>query len=83
MTIIEVRKILVRLLEEQGCIIPEYREGTDIVMTDYIADSMTYMLFLVSVEKEFNITIPDECLSLDFTSSFVGFSNAIYSMINK
>lgn len=83
MTIVEVREKLVNLLEEQGCIIPDYADKTDIVLTDYFVDSLAYMLFLISVEEEFGIEIPDECLSLDFTSSFIGFSCAICSIVNR
>ncbi len=46
-------------------------------------DSLTYMLFLVSVEEHFQVEIPDECLSFEFATSLNGFLAAVFSIIEN
>lgn len=78
-----VRCEIIELLESQGCIIPKTENDEDLSIVDYIADSLMYMLFLISVEEHFEIEIPDECLSYEFATSLNGFTSAVFSLLEN
>ena len=69
----EILKIKM-ILEDIGIEINiDEKNCDDIDLTEYIEDSMEFMEFMMNVEEEFEIDIPDECMSLD------GFLNIIIS----
>ena len=72
----EILKIKM-ILEDIGIEINiDEKNCDDIDLTEYIEDSMEFMM---NVEEEFEIDIPDECMSLEAIKSLNGFLNIIIS----
>ncbi|MCQ5338128.1 phosphopantetheine-binding protein [Eubacterium ventriosum] len=75
----EILKIKM-ILEDIGIEINiDEKNCEDIDLTEYIEDSMEFMEFMMNVEEEFEIDIPDECMSLEAIKSLNGFLNIIIS----
>lgn len=75
----EILKIKM-ILEDIGIEINiDEKNCEDIDLTEYIEDSMKFMEFMMNVEEEFEIDIPDECMSLEAIKSLNGFLNIIIS----
>ena len=75
----EILKIKM-ILEDIGIEINiDEKNYNDIDLTEYIEDSMDFMGFMMGVEEEFEIDIPDECMSLEAIKSLNGFLNIIIS----
>lgn len=75
----EILKIKM-ILEDIGIEINiDKKNYKDVDLTEYIEDSMDFMEFMMGVEEEFEIDIPDECMSLEAIKSLNGFLNIIIS----
>lgn len=75
----EILKIKM-ILEDIGIEINiDEKNYNDIDLTEYIEESMDFMGFMMGVEEEFEIDIPDECMSLEAIKSLNGFLNIIIS----
>lgn len=55
----------------------------DVNLLEYGMDSLQFIEFVVSVEEEFDIVIPDEALLMDNISSLNGFITYIESIIEE
>ena len=66
---------IVSILHEEG-IEAEYTGG-DLDLRDYIIDSIQFISFIVEVEREFDIEIPNEILLYDSISSLHSFADLI------
>lgn len=71
-----VYNMIIELLESMGFIIFE-KDTTDIDIRDYIADSLQFMDFIVRIEEEFTVNLPDDFLGYDILSSCRGFVNML------
>lgn len=48
---------LVELLEDIGCCMPDDIIDKDIALYEYVPDSVTYMLFITSIEDYYGIDV--------------------------
>lgn len=55
----------------------------DVNLLEYGVDSLQFIEFVVSIEEEFDIVIPDEVLLMDNISSLNGFITYIESIIKE
>ena len=55
----------------------------DVNLLEYGIDSLQFIEFVVSIEEEFDIVIPDEVLLMDNISSLNGFITYIESTIKE
>lgn len=65
-----IRKKCIEILCCLGIIVDD---DVDIDLSEYEIDSTLFVSFIVEVEREFNILIPDELLTIDSLSSLNGF----------
>jgi acyl carrier protein len=56
----EIREKVIGCLEDLGIFADK---SENFLLSDYIQDSMTYMMFLVGLEQAFGVDIPDEHLT--------------------
>ena len=52
-------------------------EGQDILLAEYIEDSIQFMSILVQLEDKFGIEFPDEFLQVDYFSSLYALNDII------
>lgn len=57
---IEIREKVIGCLEDLGIFADK---SENFLISDYVQDSMTFMMFLVGLEQAFGVDIPDESLS--------------------
>ena len=65
-----IRKKCIEILCCLGIIVDD---DVDIDLSEYEIDSTLFVSFIVEVEREFNILIPDELPTIDSLSSLNGF----------
>lgn len=57
--------------------------GEDIVLSDYIEDSIQFMTILIQIEEKFCIEFPDEILQIDYFSSLNNLVDIICELKEK
>lgn len=77
----ETRKRIIKLLENNGVIIESDEE--DIDLRSYSIDSILFISFIVDLENEFSIIMPDEYLTIELLQSVDGLTNLIIELINS
>jgi len=77
----KIRKAILKLLENNGIVI-ELDEG-DLDLRNYSIDSIMFISFIVDLENEFSIAIPDEYLTIELLQSIDGLTNFIIELINS
>lgn len=77
----KIKKTIVNLLENNGVVIESY-EG-DLDLRNYSIDSILFISFIVDLENEFSIAIPDEYLTIELLQSIDGLTNLIIELINS
>ena len=55
----------------------------DLDLTEYIEDSVKFLQFIVALEDQLDIEIPDELLNIEILRSFNGFSSLLKEFINQ
>ncbi len=55
----------------------------DVNLNDYDVDSISFISFIVEVEKEFDIEIPDGYLYVEILQSLNGFVNLVEQLVDK
>lgn len=55
----------------------------DIDLTEYIEDSIQFVQFIVALEDNLNIEIPNELLNLDLLTSCNGFGSLLQDIITN
>lgn len=50
--------------ENIGVFIPAEEKNSDLVLEDYIQDSLQYINLILTIERVFNISLSDEALAL-------------------
>lgn len=81
MNIGDVREKLLTALDEIGIIIDNAEEEFD--LQEYITDSIAFITFIVNIEKQLGIEIPDELLRIDKMHSFVAYCELMLSVVNE
>ena len=76
----EIRNKIRKILYDMGFSIDS---ENDVNLLEYGMDSLQFIEFVVSVEEEFDIIIPDEALLMDNISSLNGFITYIESIIKE
>ena len=67
----ETSMVVRSVLKKNGILISDSPD--DINLREQIQDSIQYISFIVTLEQELNIEIPDEMLSIEALDSFNGF----------
>lgn len=70
-------------LDIVGVQIPDLNEDQDVDLTEYDMDSLTFIAFIIEVEKKFDIIIPDEFLLYNNYKSLYGFCEFIESTLKE
>lgn len=76
----KVKSTIIKLLENNGIIIESGEEDLD--LRNYSIDSILFISFIVDVENEFAIAIPDEYLTIELLQSIDGLTNLIIELTN-
>lgn len=76
----DVRKKLSEILYDMGFSIDS---ENDVNLLEYGMDSLQFIEFIISVEEELGIIIPDEALLMENISSLNGFITYVESIINE
>ena len=77
----EIKNKLIIILNNIDVIVDE--EEVDINLIEYGIDSISFISFIIEVEKEFGISLPDEVLLIESVSSLNGFSNYISQCLSS
>ena len=73
---------LLTCVENIGVIIPEGDES-DINLSEYQIDSLTFISLILEIESHFQIEIPDEYLSMQTVASLKGLTLLIEVLCNN
>ena len=73
----KVKTTIIKLLENNGIIIESGEEDLD--LRNY---SILFISFIIDVENEFAIAIPDEYLTIELLQSIDGLTNLIIELTN-
>lgn len=76
----DVRKKISKILYDMGFSIDS---ENDVNLLEYGMDSLQFIEFIISVEGEFGIIIPDEALLMENISSLNGFITYVESIIEE
>ena len=76
----KVKTTIIKLLENNGIIIESGEEDLD--LRNYSIDSIMFISFIIDVENEFAIAIPDEYLTIELLQSIDGLTNLIIELTN-
>lgn len=76
----DIREKIGKILYNMGFSIDS---ENDVNLLEYGIDSLQFIEFVVSIEEEFDIVIPDEALLMDNISSLNGFITYIESIIKE
>ncbi len=76
----DVREKLLAALDEIGIIIDSTQEEFD--LQEYITDSITFITFIVNIEKQLDIEVPDDMLLITKMHSFVAYCETMLSVVN-
>ena len=77
----DIKNRILLCLEEIGVIIDSDITSDEIDIVEYIEDSLMFIHFIVAIENEFCVSIPNEYLSLERLSSIDVLSNIILSLL--
>lgn len=77
----DIRNKIIECLNRVGILVDS--KLTDININDYGVDSISFISFIVEVEKEFNIQIPDGYLYVDILQSLNGFANLVEQLVEQ
>lgn len=74
--------IVLKVLEEKMGIVVLDNQN-DFTLSDYITDSMNFILFIVSLEETLGVELPDDFLDNEIMGSAVGFSEKLSSFLSS
>ncbi len=75
------REKVIECLSNVGVLINSNTD--DVNINDYDLDSITFISFIVEIEKEFEIEIPDGYLYVNILQSLNGFVNLVDELIDN
>ena len=76
-----VYKSVIECLEKNGIIV-DFNEDKDLDLTSYDIDSVSFISFIVDLEADLNISVPDDFLNYNILQSFNGLVNMITQIVN-
>lgn len=65
---------LLKVFEENGIFI----DDKNVLLHEYIPDSLTFVSIVISIEEEFDIELPDDLLLIDHLGTFNSLWERIY-----
>lgn len=65
---------LLKVFEENGIFI----DDKNVLLQEYIPDSLTFVSIVISIEEEFDIELPDDLLLIDHLGTFNSLWERIY-----
>ena len=73
------KEIVINVLTDLGidCSEIDLNPNADVNLSEYITDSITFINFIVRIEEDLEIEIPDNFLILDKLTSLNGFINML------
>lgn len=76
------KEIIINVLIDLGidCSEINLNSDTDVDLSEYITNSLTFINFIVKIEEKLEIKIPDEFLILEKLTSLNGFINMLQSI---
>lgn len=77
----DIRDRIIECLNNVGIVINQ--NDIDTNLNEYEVDSLTFMTFIVDIEREFNIIIPDGYLYKDILQSLNGFTSLVEKLIEE
>ena len=79
----EIRERLINTLQNVDIFIDDDFNDDDIDIRNYITSSIQFISFIVEIERDFNIEIPDEMLVIDNFSSLNELTEKISNLIKR
>ncbi len=79
----EIRERLINTLQNVDIFIDDDFNDDDIDIRNYITSSIQFISFIVEIERDFNIEIPDEMLVIDNFSSLNELTEKISDLIKR
>lgn len=76
-----IRNRIIECLDRVGILVEA--EEDDVNVNDYGVDSISFISFIVEVEKEFNVEIPDGYLYVDVLQSLNGFVHLVEQLVEQ
>lgn len=76
MTTKEIKEKIIDSLSLIGIFV-DCNEDEDVNLSEYVEDSITFVQFIVEIEDQLEINIPDELLSLSLLDSLCGFAEML------
>lgn len=77
----KIRIQILESLDELGMIV-ENIDG-DFNLQDYITDSITFITFIITIEKKLGIEVPDDLLLFDAMNSFYAYCDLLKYVVNN
>lgn len=77
----KIREKVIACLENVGILID--LQANDVNINEYDIDSITFISFIVEIERELGVDIPDGYLYADILSSLNGFINLLDQLIKN
>ncbi len=81
MTQVEIIQGLLDILSEMDIEIGSIEDHEDINLLEYINDSFTFMNFVIGIEENFNMDVPEDLLSFEAIESLRGLANRLQELI--
>jgi len=76
-------QLLLHVFEEKLGLIVPIDEQDDFSLSDYIVDSIAYIQFIVAIEEELGIVLPDDFIDIDILDSSKGFAEKLDCFLNS
>lgn len=75
-------QVLIKILHDNFGVFIYNDEQEDFAINDYIPDSLSFIQFIIAIEEEIEMELPDDFLDIELLSSAKGFAEKINSFIN-
>lgn len=72
-----IRLAIRNILDENGIFIDDDEKSKDLDLREYLIESLQFIYFIVQLEEQLGIEIPDDMLLYDNLASEIGFANMI------
>lgn len=76
-------QVLLKILNENFGVVIFKNQQEDFSIKDYISDSITFIQFIVAIEEELSLELPDDFLDVELLSSAKGFAEKLDHFIQS
>ena len=77
----DAKRNILMVLENNGILVDSIE--TDVSLSGYSIDSITFISIIIDLENAFSIVIPSECFTLDIITSIDGLTNLLLELGNE